>query len=156
MQRVTMSLDDALIAEFDRWMASRGYANRSEALRDLIRERLDADRLVAEPETPCLAVLTYVFDHEVRALPSRLTKVQHERHDLTVATLHIHLGHESCLETMILRGAAPAVRGFADRLLAQPGVRAGRVHLIPVEVDLASHDHGSGADGPHLHARPRV
>lgn len=156
MQRITMSLDDDLVAEFDRWMASRGYSNRSEAMRDLLRSRMEEDRLARTPETPSVGILSYVFDHEVRTLADRLTKTQHDRHDLAVSTLHVHLAHETCLETAILRGPATALRALADQILAEPGVRHGHLHLVPVVEEEEAHGHGGEAARPHRHARPKT
>lgn len=102
--------------------------------------------------TPCVAVLGYIYDHETRALAQRLTHALHDHHDLTVAGMHVHLDHESCLEVSVLKGSASAVRGLADVLTAQRGVRHASLHVIPVRVSNARHDHGSGAAvHPHIH-----
>lgn len=151
-----MSLDDRLVAELDGWMLGRGYSNRSEAMRDLIRHRVEADRLARDPDTTCVATLSYVYTHGVRDLPDRLTRAQHDRHDLVVATLHVHLSHDMCLESTILRGTATAVRSLSDRILAQPAVRHGYLHVVPVEAAVEDHAHGSQSASPHLHLRPKT
>lgn len=146
MERFTISLDEKLAAEFDRLIRERGYENRSEAVRDMLRGRLDALRLQQAQAPFCVASLSYVYNHHERDLAERLTQIQHHHHDLVVASTHVHLDHENCLETVMLRGATDAVRQFADRLIAERGVRHGQVNLVPVDAD--------GGHG-HVHSRPR-
>ena len=120
MQRVTVTLDDDLIGELDTFEAERGNANRSEALRDLARAGLQQFKQEGGAGA-CVAALVYTYDHEVRALASRLASTQHDHHDLSVATLHVHLDHQSCLEVAVLRGATGDVRHFS-RLLVELGM----------------------------------
>ena len=103
MQRLTISLDDDLAAAFDELIQRRGYANRSEAVRDLLRRELGESDLTSGAAKQCVAVLSYVFDHHERQLSSRLTSLQHDHHDLAIATMHAHISHEDCVETVILR-----------------------------------------------------
>jgi CopG family nickel-responsive transcriptional regulator len=155
MQRVTITLDDDLNAAFERFRTERGYDNRSEAIRDLIRERLEAERLAREPGGQCVATLSYVYNHHERELASRLTRAHHHHHDLAVSTLHVHLDHDHCLETVVLRGAVSRVRAFADAVIAQPGVRHGRLSVLPVRAAEEAHDHGDdGGAERHLHLAP--
>ena len=105
MQRTTITLDDDLMARLDEFMADRRYANRSEAIRDLVRSGLEQATVEASPRARCLAAAIYVYDHEARELASRLTRAAHEHHDLSLATLHVHLDHDSCMEVTVLRGA---------------------------------------------------
>lgn len=133
MQRLTISLDDDLAEAFDELIQRRGYANRSEAFRDLLRRELGEEDLAAGKAKQCVAVLSYVFDHHERQLASRLTDIQHDHHDLAIATMHAHISHEDCVETVILRGATAKVRNFAQSVIAETGVRHGHVQLIPVE-----------------------
>ena len=93
MQRITITLDDDLVEEIDRFQREKGYQNRSETLRDLARAGL-SQKTSPEAEGACVAALAYVYDHETRALAKRLAHAQHDRHDLSVATLHVHLDHE--------------------------------------------------------------
>ena len=104
MKRLTMSLDDELADAFEALVRSRGYENRSEAFRDLLRQDLGNVRLRDRPDEPCVATLSYVYNHHQRRLALRLTDLQHEHHELTVSTTHAHLDHEHCIETVILRG----------------------------------------------------
>ncbi len=133
MQRLTISLDDDLAEAFEELIQRRGYANRSEAFRDLLRRELGEEDLAAGKARQCVAVLSYVFDHHERQLASRLTDIQHDHHDLAIATMHAHISHEDCVETVILRGATAKVRDFAQSVIAETGVRHGHVQLIPVE-----------------------
>ena len=133
MQRLTISLDDDLAAAFDELIQRRGYANRSEAVRDLLRRELGESDLTSGTAKQCVAVLSYVFDHHERQLSSRLTSLQHDHHDLAIATMHAHISHEDCVETVILRGATSEVKEFAQSVIAETGVRHGKIQLIPVE-----------------------
>lgn len=163
MERITISLDESLATEFDRLIARRGYANRSEAVRDLLRRELESER-AARGTGHCVANLSYVFNHHERDLGERLTGAQHAHHDLCVATMHAHLDHEACLETVILKGPVAAVRGFAQSVMAERGVRHGALNLVSVRIDGAGdaasrpgvphghdHAHGHGHAHPHGH-----
>jgi CopG family nickel-responsive transcriptional regulator len=152
VQRFTISLDDRLAEEFDELIAARGYDNRSEAVRDLLRTRLDRVHEAAQPNTESVACLSYVYNHHELELAARLLDLQHESHDLTVASMHAHLDHEHCIETLILRGPAQAVRVFADRLMAERGVHHGQLNLIVAESG-PTHRHEGGK--PHRHLHPR-
>lgn len=132
MQRLTISLDDDLADAFDALAHKRGYASRSEAIRDLLRRELKGQVLTEGANTECVAVLSYVFDHHERQLSSRLTDMQHDHHDLAVATMHAHISHEDCIETVILRGRARQVEAFGQSVMAETGVRHGHMQLIPV------------------------
>ena len=143
MQRITITIDDDLLAAVDGLMARRGYDSRSEAMRDIIREMVERERL-AEPETDCIGALSFVFDHETRDLARRLTTAHHDRHDLSVASMHVHLNHESCLEVSVLRGSLAEVRAFADALASQRGVRSAKLHVIPAKIATEEHAHGEG------------
>ena len=156
MERITISLDEALAREFDALIARRGYRNRSEAMRDLLREHLETARRGTESGY-CVANLSYVYNHHERDLAERLTSLQHAHHDLTVATMHAHLDHDNCLESVILRGPTASVRAFADALIAERGVRHGQVNVVSVEIENSAHAHGYRPRGAamHQHLRPK-
>ena len=120
MQRVTITIDEDLVAELERYMAARGYANRSEAIRDLARSGLQQHAMQAAGRRQCLAALIYVYDHHQRELPKRLTRDFHDHHDLARATLHVHLDHESCMEVTVLKGPSEDVQALADHVIAEP------------------------------------
>jgi CopG family nickel-responsive transcriptional regulator len=149
MQRVTITIDDDLAAELDRFMAARGYANRSEAIRDLSRSGLQQAATEVAGNRPCVAALVYLYDHEARELPRRLTRDFHDRHDLAHTTLHVHLDHESCMEVTVLKGRGADVQQFADHIIAERGVRHGHVVYLPAD---GAHTHGAGATHGHGHA----
>jgi len=158
MERFTISLDSELAREFDALIAERGYGNRSEAVRDLIRGRLEQWRQSRDEAPHSVANLSYVYNHHQRDLGERLTALQHRHHDLTVATMHAHLDHENCFESTFLRGPTLAVRQFAEALIAERGVRHGQLNLVAVEVG-GRHAHAyrprtGGDDGRHLHLKP--
>ena len=152
VQRITITVDDDLAAELDRFMAARGYANRSEAIRDLARSGLQqAAAEVGGPQL-CLAALIYIYEHEARDLPKRLTRDFHDRHDLAQATLHMHIDHDSCMEVTVLKGRGADVQQFATRIVAERGVRHGRVVYLPAD---GAHSHGRGETHSHSSARSR-
>lgn len=155
MQRVTVTLDDDLLAAVDQLVATRGYQNRSEALRDLARAGLRQDAETRDATGDCVAALVYVYDHEARSLSRRLTKSFHDHHDLSLAALHVHLDHDSCLEVAVLRGKAGEVRHLADHVTAERGVQHGRLIMIPVAIEHGRHPHGPEPAHRHLHAHVR-
>ncbi len=159
MERITISLDESLAREFDALIERRGYKNRSEAVRDLLREHLEAARQRESAAGYCVANLSYVYNHHARDLAERLTALQHGHHDLTVATMHAHLDHDNCLESVILRGPTAAVRAFADALSAERGVRHGQLNVVSVDMASSTHAHGYRPRGspraPHLHLKPK-
>jgi CopG family nickel-responsive transcriptional regulator len=132
MQRVTITIDDDLDGELDRFMSARGYENRSEAIRDLARSGLHQAAMEIGGAHPCVAALVYVYDHQARDLPKRLTRDFHEHHDLAQATLHVHLDQESCMEVTVLKGRGSDVQHVADHVIAERGVRHGHVVYLPV------------------------
>ena len=145
MKRLTISLDDELADSFEALVRARGYENRSEAFRDLLRQDLGNVRLRDRPDEPCVATLSYVYNHHQRQLAMRLTDLQHEHHELTISTTHAHLDHEHCIETTILRGRTDAVRAFAQSVISRPGVSHGHLHVVPMA---AHHAHGHEHLGP--------
>ncbi|SMF29047.1 transcriptional regulator, CopG family [Tistlia consotensis] len=140
MQRITITIDDDLLEAVDALGARRGYASRSETLRDLLRDALTRQQVGLDASTPCLAALSYVYEHETRDLARRLTTAQHHHHDLSVSTLHVHLDSHDCLEVAILKGTVGEVRALADSVVTQRGVRLGNLHVIPAETG-AAHPH---------------
>jgi CopG family nickel-responsive transcriptional regulator len=155
MERITMSIDEGLAKEFDALIAKRGYTSRSEAMRDLLRREVESNRVAYEARSYCVANLSYIYNHHERELAERLTETQHEHHDLVVSAMHVHLDHDHCLESVILKGPTAAVRGFANKIQAERGVRHGSVNLVTVETrdthaGLTTHRHRG-----HMHLIPR-
>jgi CopG family transcriptional regulator, nickel-responsive regulator len=109
MRRLTVSIEDDLVKKFDAFAQSRGYENRSEAFRDLLRNALDEDKIEAGTAKYCVASLSYVYNHHERRLAGRLTELQHASHDVALATMHAHIDHDSCTESVILQGLTTTV-----------------------------------------------
>jgi CopG family nickel-responsive transcriptional regulator len=156
VQRVTITLDDDLMQALDARITAMGYQTRSEAVRDLVRAGLRQDAIDAGAAATCLAALVYVYDHHARELAKRLTQLFHDRHDLTLSTLHVHLDHESCMEIVILRGATEAVRRLADEVVTERGIRHGQLVLVPVEHAVETHAHGDARPRRHAHHHVRT
>jgi len=145
MERFTISLDNELAGEFDQLIKARGYENRSEAVRDMLRSQIEAYRSERNSARFCVATLSYVYNHHERDLAERLTRIQHDHHNLAVSTMHAHLDHDNCIETVILRGPTAEVRAFANALSAERGVRHGQLNLVSADIDTSRHAH------PHHH-----
>ena len=148
MQRLTISLSDELAAEFAALQQARGYVSRSEAVRDLVRDAIEAARRDTAPGHACVATLSYIYDDRTRALAQRLLDLRHARHDLVVATMQVVLDHASLLETVVLRGPSAAVRDLADRVRAERGVRFGALSIVGVA---PNDDHRHPATDHHHH-----
>lgn len=131
MRRVTVTLDDALMRDLDALMERRGYQNRSEAVRDLARAGLSLAASEGPEAGACVGALVYLYDHGTRDLPGRLTGAFHDHDALSVSTLHVHLDRDTCLEVSVLRGETGAVRHVAEHVIAERGVRHGRLVLLP-------------------------
>ena len=167
MQRITITVDDELAAAIDRMVIEHGYQNRSEAIRDLARAGIrqaaeDGGGAAPEPRSPAaareaesVAALVYVYDHDARQLSKRLTRSFHDHHSLTLATMHVHLDHDSCMEVTVLRGPTAEVRHIADHVIAERGVRHGRLVLMPVAVEALDHSHGASGSRRHDHVHVR-
>ena len=161
MQRVTITIDPELLKQLDEFMAEKNYDNRSEAIRDMVRDRLEEERLQQnEQKGTCFAALTYVYDHEERELAKRVTQAHHAHHTHSHATLHVHVDENTCLETVILKGKISDVKHMANSLIAERGVRHGAVHLIPVDLAEATavsqgepqaHEHEHKHEHKHVH-----
>ncbi|PZQ87243.1 MAG: nickel-responsive transcriptional regulator NikR [Leifsonia xyli] len=138
MQRVTITIEDELLGEVDELVKARGYGGRSEAIRDLVRLGLQETETSAGSDQHCVGAFSYVYDHETRELARRITDAQHKHHDVTIASLHVHLDDHSCLEVAVLKGMESEVRHLADHIASERGVRYGRLHLMPASGPSAS------------------
>lgn len=124
--RYGISMARALSDQFDHLVKSKGYANRSEAIRDLIRDRLVEEEWKAGNEV-AVGVVTLLYDHRQRELSRKLTHSQHDHHDTTISSLHVHLDSANCLEVIVIRGRANTIRKLADRLIGTKGVKHGKL-----------------------------
>ena len=127
LTRISISLESALLEAFDGHIAAKGYATRSEAIRDLIRDRLIREEAKHNSRGEQVAVVTLVYDHHARELAARLIDKQHHHHEVVVSSLHVHLGERHCLEVSVLRGPAEEVTHLGDDLLATKGVLHGEI-----------------------------
>ncbi len=128
LERIGVSLEDELLERFDRLIADKGYVNRSEAIRDLIRDAL-VQRSWSESSgrEERVAVVALVYDHDSSSLAQKLARIQHENHKAVVSALHVHMDAHNCLEVLVLRGRAGEILQMADSLVATRGVKYGKV-----------------------------
>ncbi|MGD0498329.1 MAG: nickel-responsive transcriptional regulator NikR [Bryobacteraceae bacterium] len=135
LSRIGVAIDSSLLRKFDRLIARRGYTNRSEAFRDLIRDAL-VEEAWESPESRVVGTVTLVYDHHVRLLTEKLTDLQHDFHHSILSTLHVHLDHDHCLEVLVVRGKAADVRKLADALISAKGVKHGRLTITASGAEL--------------------
>jgi CopG family transcriptional regulator, nickel-responsive regulator len=135
LSRIGIAIDSSLLTKFDDLIAQRGYTNRSEAFRDLIRDEL-VEKAWESPDSEVVGTVTLVYDHNVRLLNEKLTDIQHSFLHSVLSTLHIHLDHDNCLEVLVVRGKAGIVRKLADVLIGAKGVRHGTLTITASGADL--------------------
>lgn len=124
--RFGVSLDDRLLQRFDELIEGKGYVNRSEAVRDLIRNALVEDQW-ARGDEEIVGTVTLVYDHHTRDLSDKLTEQQHSHHGSIISALHVHLDEHNCLEVVVVKGRAGEVRRLADELVGTKGVKHGKL-----------------------------
>jgi CopG family transcriptional regulator, nickel-responsive regulator len=128
LERIGISLEQDLLAQFDRLIADKGYVNRSEAIRDLLRDALvQREWSESEGREERVAVVTLVYDHDSTSLAHKLAHVQHENHKAVVSALHVHMDAHNCLEVLVLRGRARDVLAMGEGLISTKGVKFGRI-----------------------------
>ncbi len=130
--RFGVSIEESLLSRFDDLILRTGGANRSEAVRDLIRARL-VDDATADDASEAFGVLSIVYDHHQRELQDRLIGIQHDHTDRIISTTHVHIDHRNCLEIILLRGRVGSIRGMGDALSALKGVKHSRLTLTTIE-----------------------
>lgn len=133
--RFGVSISEGLLEAFDKLIAQKGYHNRSEAIRDLIRNQLVEMRWEKEDEEVA-GTVTLIYDHHVRGLNDLLLELQHDYHDLILSTMHMHLDHHNCLEVLAVRGTAREVHEVAERLISVKGVKHGKLTITSTGKDL--------------------
>lgn len=127
--RFGVSIDQDLLENYDRLIAGRGYATRSEALRDLIREALIQQKIETQPNVDALGSLTLVYDHHARNLMQEMAEIQHDFHDNILSVMHLHVSRDDCLEIIALRGVVSEIVELANRLLSLKGIKNGKLFL---------------------------
>jgi CopG family nickel-responsive transcriptional regulator len=147
--RFSVAMPESMLEQFDELSARRGIiANRSEAVRDLIRERLVEEDLES-PDVEVVGSITMVYNHHQQGLSQLLDEIQHEHLDVVISKMHVHLDHGNCLETLAVRGSSASVHALADKLLGTKGVRHGKLVCVATEPAMSAechhhHHHGHG------------
>ena len=126
LRRFSVSMDQDLVRQLDAMTRARGYANRSQAMADMVRSQL-VDHYAESDLRDIAGTITLVYDHHKRDLQARLTDIQHDHEGLIISVLHVHLDHQTCLEVLVVRGRADVVKKLADGLMAIKGVQHGKL-----------------------------
>ena len=134
LTRTGVSIEEDLLQQFDRVIARRGYKNRSEAIRDLIRESLVAEAI--DKNKPVVATLSMIYDHHRPNLSNKLNEIQHHSRDNVLAATHVHLDHDNCLEVVIMKGRSEEIQRLADHMLAMRGVKHGKLVVTTTGKDV--------------------
>jgi CopG family transcriptional regulator, nickel-responsive regulator len=140
LQRFGVSMDEELLTKFDKMISRRGYATRSEALRDMVRESLEEEEVLTDENAESVGTISLVYNHHARNLNAKLTAAQHHALDLISSNLHIHLDEDRCLEVLVVRGAYHRVRELADNLISIKGVKHGKF-VTTVDTSAGHHAH---------------
>ena len=128
LARFGVSIPDDLLEKFDGLIKEKGYNNRSEAIRDLIRDRLVEDQWT-KYENDVVGTVTVVYNHEQSDLAQKLTEIQHKKHDLIISSIHVHLDFHNCLEVLIMRGSSDEVKKAGEQLISTRGVKHGKITM---------------------------
>ena len=128
LARIGVAIDSLLLKRFDQLIGQRGYTNRSEAFRDLIRDEL-VQKSWESPDAEVVGTVTLVYNHHVRMLNEKLTGMQHDHHRNILSTMHVHLDHDNCLEVIVVKGKAKDVQHIADGLISTKGVKHGHLTI---------------------------
>ena len=129
MEKITrfgVSIEPDLLKKFDKIIKKKGYANRSEAIRDIIRKNLITEK-TEDPNTEAIGTLTMIYDHHAGNLTNRLLDLQHDHHKEILTTTHIHVDHENCLEVLVLKGKTGNIQKLADNIKSLKGIKHGEL-----------------------------
>jgi CopG family transcriptional regulator, nickel-responsive regulator len=137
--RFGISMEDELLHQFDHLIARKGYSNRSEAIRDIVRDKL-VEETVEEPSAVTVGALVYIYDHHKRDLEKSLSNLQHEYFENIISTSHVHIDHDHCMEVVLLKGKAAVLKAIASKLLSMKGVQHGKLTLTAA-LDAPHHHH---------------
>ncbi|WP_457569003.1 nickel-responsive transcriptional regulator NikR [Desulfurobacterium sp.] len=129
--RFGISIDEKLLERFDEYIEKKGYVSRSEAVRDLIRNALIEESVGEDKEV--FGTITIVFDHHQKELEDKLTDIEHEHLGNIISSLHVHIDHHHCMETIVVKGKASEIRELADRIISQKGVKHGKLVVTGIE-----------------------
>jgi len=134
LERIGISLERNLLAKFDKMISTQGYANRSEAIRDLIRNAL-SEKQLERPASRAVAGVLLLYDHRRADIPARLIDLQHDHLSETLASMHVHMDRHNCLEVIVIRGRMASIQRTADTLRSLTGVKLSRVNFITTGAD---------------------
>ncbi|MDD5064039.1 MAG: nickel-responsive transcriptional regulator NikR [Phycisphaerae bacterium] len=129
IERIGVSLEKELLAKFDKLIAKQGYQSRSEAIRDLVRQRL-SDKQVGDPKAEAVAAVILVYDHHSTKVMEKITDLQHSHLLQTISAMHIHLDEHDCLEVIALRGRVSEIKKTAESIISIKGVKLGRINFV--------------------------
>jgi CopG family nickel-responsive transcriptional regulator len=129
VERIGVSLEKELLSKFDKLIAKQGYKSRSEAIRDLVRQRL-SDEQVGDPKAEAVAAVILVYDHHSTKLMEKITGLQHSHLLQTISAMHIHLDEHDCLEVIALRGRVGEIKKTAENIISIKGVKLGRINFV--------------------------
>lgn len=132
LKRFSISMEGSLLRKFDQLVTLKGYENRSEAVRDLVREAI-VQQSYEDSEQMIAGSILLFYNHHRRNLLEEMTEIQHERHDLILATTHFHLDQGSCLELIVVKGKVKDIRELSHRLTSLKGVDYGKFTVAPIE-----------------------
>ncbi|MFH2059851.1 MAG: nickel-responsive transcriptional regulator NikR [Pseudomonadota bacterium] len=124
--RFGISADIRLLEQFDKMISEKGYANRSEAVRDIIRNQL-VEHSWTKKNDNVVGTITLVYNHESKELTEKLTEIQHQNYLNVISSIHVHLDNHNCLETLILKGKSQTIKGISDKLIGAKGVKHGKL-----------------------------
>lgn len=128
LTRFGISMDEILLKQFDKFIQQKGYDNRSEAIRDLVREKIIEEN-IEHANQEVFGALVFIYDHHKRELEKKLSNFQHSYYKNIISTTHVHISHDECLEVIILRGKASILKNISDQLLSFKGVLNGKLTL---------------------------
>jgi CopG family nickel-responsive transcriptional regulator len=132
VERIGVSVEKELLSKFDKLITRQGYQSRSEAIRDLVRQRL-SDEQTGDPKAKAVAAVILVYDHHSTKLMEKITSLQHSHLLQTISAMHIHLDEHECLEVVVLRGRVGEIKKTAESIVSLKGVKLGRISFVAAE-----------------------
>jgi len=150
--RFGISMEEQLLHQFDHLITQQGYTNRSEAVRDIVRDKLVEESVETEHGN-VFGALVFIYDHHKRELEKSLSNLQHNFFHNIISTSHVHVDHDHCLEVVLLKGNAKVLKNIAEKLLSFKGVKHGRLTLTTALQEHAHHNHSPESSKPHKHRR---
>ena len=131
IERIGVSLEEGLLAAFDKFISGKGYKNRSEAIRDLIREHLSQQKL-EHKKTPAIGAIFLVYDHHTAHISSVFKKLQHHKPIKTISSIHVYIDRHNCLEILLIRGLACDINMMGEKMISLRGVKHGYINLVAI------------------------